>query len=48
MEDWDYLLGEDASTKTYERGAGHTGGVCGGAEGAGNNMSNFINGRERL
>lgn len=40
----DYLLREDASTETHERGPG-TGGV---EVGAGNNMSNFINGRERL
>lgn len=41
MEDWDYLQREDASTKTYEKELG-TGGM------AENNMSNFINGRERL
>lgn len=46
MEDWDYLLRGDASTKTYERDRHR--GVRGGGLWAGNNMSNFINGRERL
>lgn len=39
----DYLRREDASTKTYEGEL-----VTGRVGGAGNNMSNFINGRERL
>lgn len=51
MDDWakrglSTVESEDASAKTYE--AEPVCGGRGGGSGAGNNMSNFINGRERL